>query len=151
MITNTFKQFETLDYVLMVNKANDNRLGSSLMYIYEQIQNMFGKDTVDRFIVMCTFSDGDQPLAVEAIRSAGFKIDKFLKFNNSAIFQNCKKNQNTKTYFNLGYESYKDFINYIIIQKKSPISMKLTQNVIKNRELIAEDALECAKSIQALT
>ena len=48
---------------------------------------MFAVDTMDRFVVMCTFSDGKEPLAIKAIEEAKFKINKFLKFNNSAIFE----------------------------------------------------------------
>jgi hypothetical protein len=38
---------------------------------------------------MCTFSDGKEPLAVEAVKKANFQINKYLKFNNSAIFTKC--------------------------------------------------------------
>ena len=48
---------------------------------------MFAKDTIDRFIVMCTFSDGKKPLAIDAIEAANFKIKKYCKFNNSAMFE----------------------------------------------------------------
>lgn len=48
---------------------------------------MFGNDTVDRFIGMNTFSDGKDSLAEAAITKAGFKINKFLKFNNRVIFE----------------------------------------------------------------
>ena len=85
-ITNTFKIIEHLDYVFLVNKATDNRLAASLKFVYEQIQNMFAKDTIDRFIVMCTFSDGKDPLAKQAIEKSNFKIEKYFKFNNSPIF-----------------------------------------------------------------
>jgi len=34
-ITNTFKQFNSIDYVLLVSKHNDNRVGSTQTYIYE--------------------------------------------------------------------------------------------------------------------
>ena len=48
---------------------------------------MFAKDLIERFIVMCTFSDGKKPLCIAAIEEAKFKIDKFCKFNNSAAFE----------------------------------------------------------------
>ena len=55
---------------------------------------MFAKDTIERFIVMCTFSDNMPTNAEKTIRAAGFQIDKFLKFNNSGIFEKCLENQN---------------------------------------------------------
>lgn len=63
MITNTFKNLQTIDYICLVNKASDNRLVASVKMVYEKIQDMFGKDVIDRFVVMCTFSDGKEPLA----------------------------------------------------------------------------------------
>ena len=70
MITNTFKELETLDYVLFVNKASDNRLVFAIRDVYERIQSMFANDTKDRFMVMCTFSDDKRPLCIEAIKKA---------------------------------------------------------------------------------
>ena len=40
---------------------------------------------------MCTFADGKKPMAIDAIESADFKIYKYFKFNNSAMFE---KNEN---------------------------------------------------------
>ena len=74
---------------------------------------MFAIDTIDRFIVMCTFSDGNQPLAEQTIKAAGFKVDKFLKFNNSAIFEKSPVGQIDKTikmYFSLGYSNFNEFV-----------------------------------------
>lgn len=73
---------------------------------------MFGKDTVDRFIVMSTFSDGKQPQSEQAIKEANFKIEKFLKFNNSAIFEKClegKIDKTTQMFFRLGYSNFDEF------------------------------------------
>lgn len=112
MITNTFKTLETIDYICLVNKASDNRLVPAVRMVYEKIQDMFGKDVIDRFVVMCTFSDGKEPLARQAIEASNFKISKFLKFNNSAIFERGRQNQNEKfdktchTFFQLGYDNF---------------------------------------------
>lgn len=77
---------------------------------------MFAVDTKDRFIVMCTFSDGKEPLAIEAIKKANFTINKFLKFNNSAIFEKeseIDQDKTTLTFFRLGYKSFDSFSEYI--------------------------------------
>lgn len=68
MITGSFKQLETLDYVCLVNKASDNRLLNVMKDVYQKIQNMFANDTIDRFIVMCTFSDGKDPHCIGAMK-----------------------------------------------------------------------------------
>lgn len=70
---------------------------------------MFGNNTMNRFIVMCTFSDGKQPLAEDAIKKAKFEIEKFQKFNNSHIFNRCKDDLIDKTtleFFKLGYSNF---------------------------------------------
>lgn len=51
---------------------------------------MFAVDTMDRFIVMFTFSDGKAPLALKGLKEANFVVEKYLKFNNSAIFEAIK-------------------------------------------------------------
>lgn len=63
---------------------------------------MFCKDTEERFIVMFTFSDGKQPVAQQSLKAANFKVNKYLKFNNSAIFKNSV-DETTKMFFRLGY------------------------------------------------
>lgn len=52
---------------------------------------MFGNNANDRFIAMCTFSDG-KTLAEETLKNARFKILKYQRFNNSAIFEKCPDN-----------------------------------------------------------
>lgn len=64
MITYTIKQLETIDYIFLVNKSTDNRLVFALKSVYERILSMFAEDAKDRFIVMCTFSDGKEPSAI---------------------------------------------------------------------------------------
>ena len=100
-----------------MNKATDNRLAASLKFVYEQIQNMFAKDTIDRFIVMCTFSDGKKPLAIAAIEEAKFLVNTYFKFNNSAMFEAHesleKIDRTLLTFFQLGYANFRDFCNHI--------------------------------------
>ena len=74
MITNTLKCIDTLDYIFLVNKSNDNRLTTAIKYVYEQIQNMFAKDLEGRILGFCTFSDGKQPLCIDAMKAAKYII-----------------------------------------------------------------------------
>jgi hypothetical protein len=48
---------------------------------------LFGKDARERFLVMCTFSDGKTPLTESTILAAGLEVAKFYKFENKAIFE----------------------------------------------------------------
>lgn len=74
---------------------------------------MFANDTRDRFIVMCTFSDGKDPSCIDAMKTENFTIKKYLKFNNSAIFakeaEADKVEKTTLTFFRLGYRSFDGF------------------------------------------
>ena len=61
-------ELNSIDYIMLVCKASDNRLGASLKWVYLNIENMFAQDLAERILVMCTFSDGKQPLALDAVR-----------------------------------------------------------------------------------
>lgn len=154
MITGTIKNLETLDYIFLVNKASDNRLVGSVKSVYEKIQDMFAVNVADRFVVMCTFSDGKEPLAKAAIEASNFKAAKFLKFNNSAIFEKGISGGNidktTYTFFDLGYKNFKDFSDWIIKERALPVSMTVTKNVIEQRDLISRKALECSRTSSSL-
>lgn len=50
-----------LDCVLLVVKAGESRWTSSNRYVYDRIQEMFGKDAESRFVLMCTHADGAPP------------------------------------------------------------------------------------------
>ena len=88
---------------------------------------MFAEDTVERFLAMCTFSDGSVPRAIGAIREAGFKINKFCTFNNSAIFENADET-NVRNFFTLCFKSFTDFEKFIRDKRGQSVSLKNTQN-----------------------
>ena len=59
-----FKEIGELDYILVTVKAHTTRWSKASQYIYNRIQEVFGKDAAERFILMCTFSDGQKPMVV---------------------------------------------------------------------------------------
>ena len=61
-------EVQELDCVLLVVKAGESRWTDSNRYVYDRIQEMFGKDAESRFVLMCTFADGTPPLAVETLK-----------------------------------------------------------------------------------
>ena len=146
---------DSLDYVLFVNKSTDNRLAASLKFVYEQIQNMFAVDTKDRFIMLCTFSDGKTPMAIKAIQEAEFKIYKYFGFNNSAMFERNNDiesvDENLITYFKLGYGSFKDFSEYIRDKTRKSVAMGMTKKVIQQREWIEMSSVHASQMIKELT
>ena len=44
MIAALFNSLVTLDYILMVVKSSENRLPTSSQYVFQNIQNLYGKD-----------------------------------------------------------------------------------------------------------
>lgn len=74
-----------LDYVLVVVKASDTRDVPRVAYIHNRIQELFGRDAVGRFIVMCTFADGGPPVCLKNLANH-LEWQECFKFNNSALY-----------------------------------------------------------------
>lgn len=64
MIQETLKGLDTIDNILLVVKSSVTRLGAANKFVFQSIQNLFGKDVEDRFIPMFTFCDGKEPPAI---------------------------------------------------------------------------------------
>ena len=85
-----------MNYILVTVKANTNRWTQGTAYIYDRIQEVFGKDAIERFMPMCTFSDGQTPLVLNVLKGKLVYQDYFC-FNNSALYVPSKNaGQNTK-------------------------------------------------------
>ena len=61
MISNLLNSLSTLDYMLMVVKATENRLTPSTKFIYKQISKLYTDDLEDRMLGLFTFADASQP------------------------------------------------------------------------------------------
>ena len=53
-----FKDISEIDYILVTVKSSETRWTPGTRYVYDRVQEVFGKDAVDRFVLMCTFADG---------------------------------------------------------------------------------------------
>lgn len=115
MLSQLLHELESLDYFMIVVKSTDNRLGESMKFVYNQIQGLYATDISERVLGMFTFSDGNDPHALEGIKAAGINInDHYFKFNNGSMWANPKKVDNTRMFFNLGLENYGNFAKYMI-------------------------------------
>ena len=65
---------ESLNYMLMVVKATENRLAPSTKFIYSQIEQLYSQDLAERMLGMFTFSDGAEPQGYTAIKAAGINM-----------------------------------------------------------------------------
>lgn len=124
--------------ICFVMKASTTRLTAIQQYISQQILGIFGKDTVNNFLGLLTYSDNKTPKALDAIKEGNLPIsnDKIFKFNNSAIFPDEKDDSSeesiTKFFWQMGYQSFDKFFSKMKIIK--PVSLKMTKEVISARK-----------------
>lgn len=108
-ILNLLQEVNEIDYFLFTVKSLTTRWTHSSQYIYERIQEIFGKDIKDRFILMCTFSDYFKPTIINTLEG---KIDfeHYFCFNNYALFIQPESSDNTKLFWKLGMNSFENFL-----------------------------------------
>ena len=123
-----------LDYVLVTVKASKTRWTQNSQYIYDRVQEIFGKDAKNRFILMCTFADGKKPLALKAIENQ-LHYEQYFCFNNSALYtpSESSQNSNTKFFGDLGMQNVKRFFDIILKNDLPPLSLTLTKQVMSKR------------------
>ena len=64
---NLFSEIGELDYILVTVKANITRWANVTQYVYDRDQQVFGKDTVHRFILIYIFADGQKSLSLDTL------------------------------------------------------------------------------------
>ena len=83
---------------------------------------------------MCTFSDGQTPLALKVLKNKFIYQDYFC-FNNSALYVPSKKaGQNSKFFWKLGISNVKRFFDIILEKNLLPLSLTMSKQVMENRE-----------------
>ena len=123
-----------LDYVLVTVKASTTRWTQNSQYIYDRVQEIFGKDAKNRFILIYTFADGKKPLALKAIENQ-LHYEQYFCFNNSALYTPSEsgQNSNTKFFWDLGMQNVKRFFDIILKNDLPPLSLTLTKQVMSKR------------------
>jgi len=137
---NLFKnKIEELDWILLVVKGTITRWTPSARYVYDRVQQVFGKDATDRFVLMCTFADGGTPNAL-AVLQGKLHWQEYFTFNNSAIYTpsgtpHSKKN-NTKFYWDMAMNSVTEFLKFAQDQNLPPLSLNNAREVIETRKAL---------------
>lgn len=138
-----FQTTTEIDYILVTVKATTTRWTQNSQYVYDRVQEIFGKDAKNRFILMCTFADGNTPLAIQTVENH-LHYEEYFCFNNSALYTPCevaKNNKtNTKFFWKLGMENVKKFFDIILKKDLPPLSLKLTKQVMSKRNWLYENA-----------
>ena len=150
------KQFEDffhstleLDYILITIKANTTRWTYANQYVYDRVQEIFGKDAKERFIIMCTFADGQEPLCIGALKDK-LHYEEYFCFNNSALYmpaEGSNSNNNTKFFWKLGIENVKKFLKEIQNKNLPPLSLRLSKQVMSKRNWLYENVKSSQKRV----
>ena len=69
---NLFKDIGELDYILFTIKSSSDRITSNIRFILDRIQKIFGKDLLERFMLICTFCDGGKPQVLNGLENMHF-------------------------------------------------------------------------------
>ncbi|XP_047425126.1 septin-1-like isoform X2 [Mugil cephalus] len=87
-----------INAVGLVMKASDNRLSDRLMYVFDSVTSLFGKDLEKNIVALITHSDGRKPRnALETLEAAKIKCAK--NENNQPVyflFDNCQDEDRTR-------------------------------------------------------
>ena len=123
-----------LDGIGFVVQTSQPRLTSAQNYIFDSILSIFGNDVSKNIFIMITFADDQpQPPVLEAIKA---KIPshsgEHFKFNNSALVAKEFKTKFDEACWEICLHSFKSFFEEF--RKASPVSLSLTQEVLKERE-----------------
>jgi len=129
-------ELEELDYILLVVKGTMTRWTPNARYVYDCVQQIFGKDAKDRFILMCTFANGATPNVLSVLEDK-LQWEEFFKFDNSALYTpagtiHSKKN-NTKFYWNMAMQSVSDFLDWAQNEGRIPLSLMNSREVMETR------------------
>jgi hypothetical protein len=138
-ITSQIKEFfsmqngiDHLNGIGFIEKSSGGRLTSRRRYIFDAILSIFGKDMVKNIFLMINFCDGAPPPVLEAVKEAGIPFQKYFQFNNSALFSEEKDNRFPAMFWEMGFESFKEFFNDF--EKSDSISLRLTEDVLEERK-----------------
>lgn len=107
---------------------------------------IFGKNLEKRIMFMITFCDGGKPQCIDALTAAGLPINKYFKFNNSALME-TEADEFTEGFWNMGMKSMTDFFDFISIS--DPISLNQTKKTLENRALLMDRANALERDMQA--
>lgn len=112
------------------------------------MQELFGKDMVNRILIMATFSDAAKPNCIEALKAAGIAYTKLFQFNNSAIFASRNDSDAlfmTKKFWSMGMSSFENFLKNC---HSDVISISQTAEVIKVREKLENSIIMAQERIE---
>jgi GTP-binding protein EngB required for normal cell division len=141
-------EVEELDFILVVVKASEARWSNRQQYIHSQIEEVFGRDAKERFVLMCTFADGGEPQCLEVLKSH-MTWQQHFKFNNSALYADpTRGDPTTKFFWDLGNDSVQRFLDFVATTSTTPMSLSLTRENLQTRSMMQARAEGAMQRIQ---
>ncbi|XP_059205261.1 uncharacterized protein LOC131984465 [Centropristis striata] len=140
-----------MDAVGLVLKASENRVSDRLMYIFNSVVSLFGKDMEKKIVPLITYSDGVTPEnALKALEAADIKCAKddenepvYFMFNNRQTTERNKKNKIAlKGAWDMTMDQIKEFSDFL--GKNEPQKLKKTVEVLNSHVRITA----CIQNLQ---
>ncbi|CAG0905743.1 unnamed protein product, partial [Darwinula stevensoni] len=134
----------TVNAVGFVLPASTARLTASQKYIFHASTQMFGIDTKEKFVLLCSFCDGQEPAAIVVVKNAKLFYQDYHPFNNSALFAS-NKDPMQKMFWDLGLNSNKNFL--ASLGEMTPVGLAMTREVLVERRALAENLKKLQEQI----
>ncbi|CAG0887844.1 unnamed protein product [Darwinula stevensoni] len=116
--------------------SSSSRLTATEKYIFHSVTQLFGIDTKEKFMMLLSFCDGGEPLAIQTLKSAQFFYCNHYTFNNSALFAG-NNDALQKKFWEIGINSNNMFLEHL--SNTAPVSLALTKEVLTRREGLVEN------------
>ena len=138
---------DRLHRIGIVIPATTTRLTPSQRFLYDQILSLFGNDVKDRFVLLSTFADQEEPQTLAAVKQAGISCRGSYQFNAGCLY---KKNRNQLTMQELLWEMTADNFRRLLedLQTAEPIGLELTREVLEKRETLEKALVKVQEEIK---
>uniref|UniRef100_A0A3P9BS87 AAA+ ATPase domain-containing protein n=1 Tax=Maylandia zebra TaxID=106582 RepID=A0A3P9BS87_9CICH len=121
----------------LVMKASDNRLSDRLLYVFDSVMSLFGKNLEKNIVALITHSDGRRPKnPLQALEDWNIKCAK--KGKNQPVyflFNNCQLEDEEEEFLTLNFErserGVREFTAFL--KESTPVQPEATPEVLKER------------------
>ncbi|XP_039459601.1 uncharacterized protein LOC120434982 [Oreochromis aureus] len=122
----------------LVMKASDNRVSDRLMYVFDSVMSLFGKNMEKKIVALITHSDGSRPKNVlKALEAANIKCARnknkpvFFLFNNSQYEERTEENKSSKLSWELTQKNMNQLTDFM--GNSNPQTLMKTGEVLNER------------------
>ena len=123
-----------IDAVGFVVQASQARLTAVQRYVFDSTVSVFGKDISENIVLLTTFSDGQKPAVIDAVKEAHIPYsNNVFKFNNSGLFVSSG-DVFGRMYWEMGASNMQTL--FTKLDQLKPRSLTLTKEVLKERQCL---------------